>query len=111
MGQRAQECFAPDVKALRPNIAGIVNDREATDDLVVLVKRQSVDVQRGVAHSLKRADSMVLAQGLRHYGGNGSQRGFELRCNCQQIALRAVDSQARKMLPVPEVLYNALQVL
>jgi hypothetical protein len=111
MGQRSQECFAPNVKALRPNIAGIMNNREAADDFVLLVKRQSVDVQRGTAHSLKRACSMVLTQCLRHYGGNGSQRGCQLRRNCQQIALAAIDSQSREMLPVPEVLYNALQIL
>ena len=60
---------------------------------------------------MKRAYSMVLTQGLRHYGGNCSQRGFQLRCNCQQIALPAVDRQSREMLPVPEVLYDVLQIL
>ena len=39
MCQRSQECFAPNVKALRPNIAGIMNNREAADDFIVLVKR------------------------------------------------------------------------
>jgi hypothetical protein len=39
MGQHPQEGFAPNVKALRPNIAGIMNDGEAADDFVVLVKR------------------------------------------------------------------------
>ncbi len=61
--------------------------------------------------SLKRAFSMVLTQGLRHYRGNGSQRGFQLWRNCQQIALPSVDSQSREMLPVPVMLYDALQIL
>src|SRR5450432_3007374 len=66
-------------------------------------------MQRGTAQSLEGACSMVLTQGLSHHGGNGSQRGFQLRCDCQQIALPAVDRQSGEMLPVPVVLYDALQ--
>src|ERR1035438_9068331 len=64
-----------------------------------------------MAHSLKLACSMVLAQRLRHHGWDRSQSRCQLRCYCQQIALRAVDSQSSEMLPVAVLLYDALQIL
>ena len=109
--QRAQEGLTPNPQALLPDISGVMNDRQSTEEIVPPVQGPSVDVDRGAAYTDESARVVIFAEGLQYDRGRARHQRHNAGRDLDRLALRVVDRQSRQMIPVGILLDGVLEVV
>ena len=98
------------MRRLSPSdVSRVVNNRQAADQFVSPMQRQSIDVDRSDTHPQESVGVVIFLKRLQHDGGRRRHQGLKVGRNGNGMALRIVDCESGQMFTVGELLNRALQ--
>src|SRR5579871_869055 len=109
MRQSTEESLSPNPECLAMDVTCVVNDGQASNQRVVAVQGQGINMDRGDSHPQKSLGVVIVFQGLQNNRRSAFHQRLQRRRYGNRMSLCVVHSQTGEMFPVGELLDSSLQ--
>src|SRR5690349_18460494 len=91
------------------DVTCVVNNGETSNQRVVTVQRQCINMDGGNSHAQKCLGVVIVFQGLQHYGWGTFHERLQCSRNRNRVPLRVVDCKPGEVFAVGKLLDGSLQ--